>query len=64
MAASAIVSFENPDSNHDHAVLVVGKLKSETEKTNNERFTVVNAFSGQEAIDIWTMLITGKGGKK
>lgn len=64
MAASVIISFENPDTNHDHAVLIVGKPRSETEKTNNERFTVVNAFSGQKAIDIWTMLISGEGGKR
>lgn len=49
MAESCIVSFE-PTENKDTAVLVVGK------RVANGVTMVVNAFQGNEAIELWNKI--------
>lgn len=53
---SLIIGYDvttNPDG--DNTVLIVGKKKK------GNAIDIVNAFQGQEAIDIWKKLTTKKG---
>lgn len=52
---SLIIGYDittTPDG--DNSVLIVGKKKG-------RKVDIINAFQGQEAIDIWKMLTTKKG---
>lgn len=51
-----MVSFSQ-QSDRDHAVLIVGKKKK------GAAIDIINAFKGEEAIELYERLITRKGGK-
>lgn len=51
-----LVGFSQ-QSDRDHAVLIVGKNKKGVD------VDIINAFQGEEAIELYERLITRKGGK-
>lgn len=55
MSDCVLVSIDKSNGT-DHTVLVVGRKRS------NGSIEIVNAFQGQEAIDMYNKLITKPGG--
>lgn len=51
---SILVGFDIDGKNEDTAVLIVGK------KNLNESVTIINAFKGEEAVELYNRLITKK----